>query len=336
MEQINLIQLIGRLWAKKIYILAVTACFAAFSVVLALILPEKFTSTEVFVPQVSRSSSSMASLAALAGVNVATQQSADLSPYVYKQIFSSPDFQRELMYSEFDFEEYGRQTLYAYYVDCLETIKPSDDFEISYHDSLAFFTSAESKVAEVIVNNIISLAVMKQDGYLTLSAVMPERIAAYQVCIRAHELLQKFVTIYRTSKATAYYENVRGLYEEAKADFEAKQEAFASFSDSHLVISTSKAKVERTRLQMELNVARNLYEQLTTNLLNAELKVREDTPNLTIVSPASIPYQRTSPKRSILCVVLTFLGGVIACGSVFFLDYIKRSGSAWPKRWTVE
>lgn len=49
----------------------------------------------------------------------------------------------------------------------------------------------------------VSLTVEKKDGYLTLSVVMPEALAAAQVAQKAQELLQREIIKFKVEKSQA-------------------------------------------------------------------------------------------------------------------------------------
>jgi capsule polysaccharide export protein KpsE/RkpR len=56
------------------------------------------------------------------------------------------------------------------------------------------------------------------------------------------------------------------------------------------------------------------------------LEIRKNTPTLAIVDPALIPSRKSSPPRSIIVIVVTFLGFVLSCGYAWSLGYLKQNG----------
>ena len=60
----------------------------------------------------------------------------------------------------------------------------------------------------------------------------------------------------------------------------------------------------------------------------AKIAVNETTPILTIVEPVVVPIERSKPKRGLICVLFTFLGGFAGVGmvlaNIFGNDKLKR------------
>ena len=120
-QEIDLIALFKRLWKKRVFIIYVTLGFMVFGLLVALFSPKQYTASAIFVPQTSQQgiSSSMSSLAALAGINMGNMNNNEsLSPAVYPQLLSNVDFIKELMYTPIKFEEWpDRVTLFDYYTN---------------------------------------------------------------------------------------------------------------------------------------------------------------------------------------------------------------------------
>lgn len=98
-EGIDLIALVRQLWNGRKAIIICTLLFMILGLVTALTMKRTYTVSSTMVPQVSsRSSSSLGSLAALAGVDLGMPSSGgEISPVIYPQIVSSVPFRLELM-----------------------------------------------------------------------------------------------------------------------------------------------------------------------------------------------------------------------------------------------
>lgn len=78
------------------------------------------------------------------------------------------------------------------------------------------------------------------------------------------------------------------------------------------------------RLQNEMNLAFNLYNQTAQQLQLARAKVQESTPVYAVVQPASVPVKPSKPSKIILLAGCIFLGGVVSSGWIFVRE--KRPG----------
>ena len=360
-QEIDLVELVKRLWKKRKFIIYVTAAFMVLGLMVALFSPKVFTASCLFVPQSSSKgpSSSMLSLASLAGINLNQMTSESLSPMVYPQVLSNVDFRKELMYSKIKFEEFEDPiTILDYYTN-EEYNKPSAmSYMMKYTIGLPFvilkairgekdtlasipegsginsYTQEEYDCAKIL-DELLSLNINDKDGYIELSASMPEAGAAAELASITFDLLGKYVTKFKVEKAQATLDYVNARLEEAKSDFNEKQMAYASFRDANRNLMTATAQIKETKLRQEYDLANTIYSELARQKVQVELQVKEDTPVLSVVKPVVVPFERSKPKRSMILIAFTFLGGCIGCAAVFGLDFIRRQGSSWPKKWLL-
>lgn len=355
-----------RLWAKRRFILKVFAVFGALGLFVALFQTPVYTSSCTFVPHSSSkgaSASSLSSLAAMAGINLGDMSgSQDLSPVIYPQLLDNIEFRKELMRTPLhlkDFEspvslldlatnpEYKKFTLasivegikkYTIFLPftILSAIKGKPD-EISVPQTgegapaVAYFTRDEYKCSKAL-NTIISLTVDKKEGYLTLSANYREDLASAELCLAAFSLVNRYVTDFKLKNAV-YAENfIRERYEEAKKDYEEKQLALAGFVDANRGVMTATAQVRRDQLMSDYNLSYSLFSEISKQLLQAEMKVKEDTPVLSTVKPVSFPMKKSNSRLKTLLGWL-FFGVIAACGSVILIDWTREKGFDWPRNW---
>ena len=363
-QEIDLIALIKRLWKKRMFVVYVTLAFMVLGLMIALFSKKEYTATTVFVPQTSRQgvSSSMSSLASLAGINLGQVGGGEsLSPAIYPQLLSNVDFIKELMYTPIKFEEWPEKvTLFDYYTNedynkptffgtvkkytlglpgvIIKAIKGSNKEEAdsaAADGPLPVFTEKEYACKQVLTN-LVSITINDKDGYVELSASMPEPVAAAEVATAAFNLLEKYITEYKIEKAKATLDFVNDRFAEAKVDFEEKQKELASFRDANRMLTTATSQIAQERLEREYELANTIYTELARQKTQVELQVKEDTPVLSVVQPVVVPFEKSKPKRAIILIAFTFLGGCLGCASVFGFDFIKHQGSSWPRRWKTE
>lgn len=355
-QEIDIMAIIARLWEKKKFIIKVTAIFAVIGLFVAIFSPKVYTSSCTFVPQTAkRTSSSISSLAALAGINMGNMSSGEtLSPLIYPQILGNIDFKKELMYSKIKFAGYDEPiAIIDYYTDpqyakfnLLGTIKKytiglpgviigaikntikKDDLmpDASQATSdLKSFSEKEFACAKIL-NSCISMSIEEKKGYLTIVANMGEAQAAAQLCQITFDLLQKYVTEFKISKAKNQQTFIKGRYDETKAQYEEKQKALAQFLDANKVISTAQARTEQDRLTAEYNMANAIYSEMAKQLLQADIQVKEDTPILTAVKPVAVPFKKSKPQRAKILFLWSFFGIMFSSGLVLCGDWLKNKG----------
>lgn len=355
-EEINIMEILRKFWDQRILIMKIAAVFCVLGLFVAIFSPKQYTARRVFVPQTGKSSSvsKYAGLAAMAGISLDMGSSdATISPVVYPQILNNVDFQRELMQTPIHFEGYNEPiALYDYYTDkkyrkfnllgvvkkytiglpgvILTAIRGNDEdkqstalpVESEGDEKLNSLTMNEDRIVKMLKSNI-SLNVDQKQGYLTLTANMSEAVAATELCNRVYALLKKYVSSYKTVKAESDLKFVEMKCEEAKQDYEAKQRRYAYYVDSHRGISSASAKVEEQRLMADMQLAQQLYSELAKNAMTSRIKVNEETVSFSDLAPATVPIQRTKPKRAQIFVIWAFLGVCAGCGWVFAKDWWK-------------
>ena len=87
--EIDLIEVIRKLWAKRKFILKVTVVFMALGVLIALFSPKEYTAGCTMVPQIGEKTTggNLSGLAAMAGINLGSNSGGDvLMPNVYPKI----------------------------------------------------------------------------------------------------------------------------------------------------------------------------------------------------------------------------------------------------------
>lgn len=360
-EEIDIMAIILRLWEKRWFIIKVTCVFAVLGVFVAIFTPKEYTASCVVVPETKGSAfsaSSLGGLAAMAGINLGAATGGEmLSPVMYDKLLKNINLRKELMQTKLTFEEYDEPvSILDYYTNpiykkssVLGTIKKytiglpftilkairgeGDTKEVllpSDSKSLTAYTKDELKCIKAFEKQF-SIMADKKNGDVTVSARMPEALAAAQVVDAVQNLLQKYVIELKLQKAEVNYEYIKQRYDEAKVVFEQKQEAYAKFQDANKVLSTALSKAKEEQMRSEFNVAKDLFNQLTTQLVQAEMKIKEDIPILTVVEPVQVPLERSKPQGVKILFIWCFLGGVLGCGLILGGDWLK--GQGFENKW---
>lgn len=364
-NEIDLVEVVRKLWAKRNFILKVTAVFMVLGLLVAIFSAKEFTAGCTIVPQTGEKSmgGSLGGLAAMAGINLGSMGSGEtLSPKIYPKVLQSVPFQKELMATPIKFEEYDEPVeLLAYFTDdkyakfslfgtigkytvglpfvILKAIR-GEQPEIAIPQGGSYILETLTKDEDEcrkILSERVSLNLNEKDGYITLSVDMPEALAAAQLAARVQEMLQKYITEFKIEKAKANLTFVEERFAEAKQHFEQRQEDLAAFRDANRNFASAVAKTTEERLSNEYNVALGVYSELAKQREQANIQVKEDTPIFTVVEPVTVPSERSKPKRALILIAFTFLGGFIGIGLVLVLPFLAQvSGWKRLKDWAPE
>ncbi|WP_332456917.1 Wzz/FepE/Etk N-terminal domain-containing protein [Petrimonas sp.] len=356
-DEIDLTELLRKLWAKRIFILKVTALFLLLGLFVALFSPVQYTSTCTVVPQSGKDKpgGGLGGVAAMMGVNLGTtmMNEGTLSPVIYPEIVKSVPFTREIMKTKVIVEKSkGRSIdLQDYYSDsqyqkfnllgvikkytlglpgvlfgALRSDKASQVVEHAMSsDSVTIYTlTKEEKLVYDVIQKSIQIEPNPKDGYVTLGYTFSEAQVAAVVTDQLYRKLEAYVSRFKTEKLEDNLAFVEQSYETARKDFINAQNRLALFQDANRGLTTASAISMETRLRNEYDVAYTLYRELATQREQAKIAVKENQTILTLVNPPYVPLEKSSPRKSIILIGFLFLGIVVACGWVLSTPYLKE------------
>ncbi len=352
-EEIDLTELLGKLWHKRKFILKTTGIFLLVGLFIALFSPVEYTAQCTVVPQTGEEDSKggLGGLAAMAGINVGSLGSGGtISPTIYPEIVKSVTFTRDIMQTPLTVKKSEGKpiTLYEYYTDkkygsfnvvnvlkkytiglpgvILSAILPADSgLPTAAGDSTALpAMSKEEKEVYKIIQGSLKLELAQKDRYVTIGYTFPEAEGAAQIADGLRRTLEKYVIGYKTEKAKEDLVFVEQSYEDAKRDFIQKQTNLAAFVDANRGLASAMARATEERLRNEYNIAFTVYNELAKQREQAQLAVRKTTPVLTVVNPVVVPAEKSAPRRSMILVVFVFLGLIVAIGWVFAAPFFSN------------
>jgi capsule polysaccharide export protein KpsE/RkpR len=169
----------------------------------------------------------------------------------------------------------------------------------------------------------ISVDVDTKTGILTLSTEMPDAVALRRIAQLSIDLLTNYVTDYKVSKAKENLDFIHEQYDEAKLEFEKTQEALGLFNDRNRNVVTALAQAESQRLQNEYNLAFEVYKGLATQLEQAKIKVKEETPVFTVLEPVKVPVEKNKPRGLILVPFSIIIGLIVGMIYVMTRKWMK-------------
>ena len=341
-QEIDLLELAGKVWAERRLVLKWCGVAVVVALIVGFSIPKEYTTTVMLAPEVeggSRSLGGLSALAGMAGINVDAGETSDaLYPELYPDIVSSVGFTTELFPVSVEDEEGElKTTLYNYLKEeqrspwwsailsfpfkCIGWITSlfRDEEEENVGQGIDPFrlTKDETSVVKML-NERISVSVDKRTSVITLSVTMQDPLISATMTDTVMQKLQNYITEYRTNKARHDLDFTQKLYDEAQKKYYVAQQAYADYVDMNQNISLRSVQTRQERLQNEMNLAYNLYNQTAQQLQLAKAKVQENTPVYTIVQAATVPLKASKPSKLMILVGFVFLAGVMSVGWVLF------------------
>ncbi len=342
-EGLDVVALFKSLWDGRKLVLLITALFVVLGLVAALTMKRNYRVSTVMVPQMSSArSSSLSSLASLAGFDMGNTASSELSPVTYPQIVNSVPFRLEIMHtplhyakvdtaiSPLDYQrEYARlsvaEALKKYTIGLprviLEAVRgPRPDVVLPAEEG------AEGEVKPLVITREefdmlseigrkVSLAVDKKEGFLTLSVEGSEPIQTAELALKTQQLLQDEIIRFRTEKAQAELSYVQARYNEVKAESDHLQTQLALVRDRSQNMPTTRSQIELEQIRTKYNIASSIYSEMAMQLEQAKMQVKKDTPSFTILQPVTVPTNSSNSRAKTL-VLWTIVGFILGCGIV--------------------
>ena len=341
-QEIDLLELAGKVWAERRLVLKWCGVAVVVALIVGFSIPKEYTTTVMLAPEVeggSRSLGGLSALAGMAGINVDAGETSDaLYPELYPDIVSSVGFTTELFPVSVEDEEGElKTTLYNYLKEeqrspwwsailsfpfkCIGWITSlfRDEEEENVGQGIDPFRLTKDETGVVkMLNERISVSVDKKTSVITLSVTMQDPLISATMTDTVMQKLQNYITEYRTNKARHDLDFTQKLYDEAQKKYYVAQQAYADYVDMNQNISLRSVQTRQERLQNEMNLAYNLYNQTAQQLQLAKAKVQENTPVYTIVQAATVPLKASKPSKLMLLVGFVFLAGVMSVGWVLF------------------
>jgi uncharacterized protein involved in exopolysaccharide biosynthesis len=333
-DEIDLIEVAKTIWAGRKLILKVTGVFLIVGLIIAFGSKVEYEASCKLMPETQEGMKSnlggLGSLAGLAGINLDMGGTGALTPDLYPQIAQSVPFIMKVWNEPIQFEK--QDTTVSSYLFFKEIDKSSVlSLIFKYTVGLPFQVKAWltksdegmsedqevgkiirlSKVDTELLENYrerVSVNVDTKTGILTLTSEMPDAVAAAELAQLSIDLLTEYVTNYKVSKAKENFDFVQARFDEAKIAFESTQEKMANFNDRNRNVVTALAQSESQRLQNEYNLAFEIYKGLATQLEQAKIKVKEETPVFTILEPVKVPIEKAKPNIKLFLFISLFLG----------------------------
>ncbi len=347
-DEIDIKELIAKIWRKKWFIIAVTGLFLILGILIAFTSPVSYTASCTFVPQSGGKSGggNLGGLAAMAGLNLGSATSGEtLAPSTYPEILKNVAFCKEIMHVQVTPSRLNGQ-----HIALLDYYTNPDFAQKSFFQKINIFSKNNKEVNEetatysardsiqqlnkkelAAYNAIQSSAQITENtksGYVQLSYSFPEALGAAQITDEIRRILEQYVIRYKLDKVQKDLDFVERNYAIAKQDYQDKQLRLAAFQDANRDLVSAIAATTERKLSTEYDMSFAVYQELAKQREQALIAVKETKPVLTVINPVVVPTEKSAPKRAMIMAVFLFLGLIISIAWVliqpFFQDLVKE------------
>lgn len=338
-KEIDLIDLAKKLWVKRKLILKVSSVGLVIGVIIAFSIPKEYTTTVILAPENSANNNlgNAGALAAMAGINLGSSPSADISSDVYPNIMESTPFVLGLSQMTvpndnhsmtlFNYIKEDQQKAWWSYVFglpklALQIFSVDSDGGNSTKDKLSL-SKDQIDVIETLRGKL-TISIDKKTGIIILNSTMQSPEVSALVADSLINYLQSYIISYRTEKSREDLKFTEKLYLEAKKEYSDAQRKYAQYVDANQNVILASYRVNQEKLQNEVSLTYSVYNQVAQQLQVAKVKVQDQTPVYTIIQPAVIPLIPSKPNKKLIVIGFIFLFGLGASGYILGTDYLKN------------
>jgi len=323
--QIDWTEVLTRLWDSRRLIVMATASVTVVSIIVSLLLPEYYRSTTTILPETEKNKLSsiggLSDLAALAGVNVASEGSL---AKLYPTIIRSEAVLRDVIYADYETTRFPTSANLLTIWNFNEKT-PERSFEVG----LAYL---RENLDITLDNKTSVVAVSIETREPKLSADILNNITA---------ALDRFIRSKKMSTAGDQRKFIEGRMREVSQDLERSEDALRDFREKNRRVGDSpELQLEQGRRIREVEINTTLYTELKKQYEIAKIEEIKNLPIINIMDAARPAAKNDSPKKTVI-VVTSFILSLIAAAFVFGLPSIYRErirkftefvAALWAKR----
>ncbi|MER0440612.1 Wzz/FepE/Etk N-terminal domain-containing protein [Emticicia sp. W12TSBA100-4] len=315
------------IWKEKVWVVLITLLFTIGGIVYALFVREEFVSTGKILPEYQSKAgglSQFAGLASLAGVDLSSAAgggSDAIRPDLYPDVLKSTPFFLELLKIKVRTKDNKEMTFSQFYdIFVLDNKIEEKDTKIKFPTSnqyIAVSYQTEKNLKDL--RERISAVIDKKSGLITVTVKLPDPLVATIITDYSMNFLANYLTNYRTEKAKRDLDFLAERLDAAKGKYYNNQAKKAQYSDQNQLsmMKLQTADLQRERIESEYKISSTFYNTLLQKYEEAKLKLQQETPVIKVLEPPVVPNKRSEPKRAVIVILTTFLGGIF--GIIFVL-----------------
>ena len=311
---LKLLRVLSLLRCRVLTIVIVTLSALIVVGVYIFSLPRTYKSETIMLPETTTDgiAGNIGALASLAGVKMGNQSEDAIYPEFYPKVTGSTNFLTELLKTEVYCERLGTKTTLFYY--------------FAKHQKRAWWGNLIGKKNKPVSNKINPVRITKQQQLIvnelmdaffcsvdkktdmvTVVVKVQDPEVAAQIADMIRERLQTYITNYRTNKARKDLSYTKKITAEARDEYIKSQQKYAAYCDANEDIGLASFIQVRDRLENEMQMAYNMYQQATQQMQLAQAKLQEKTPVFVTIQPATVASKPSGPKRMLTMILVLML-----------------------------
>lgn len=316
-----------KLYIRYISVAVVVGMIVAFSI------PKNYSSTTILALEHRQTgyNAAVMSLAGMAGINLGFLSEDAYSADLYPTIISSQDFVRELAGISVRTSDDEKNISYAQH---LLIVKNNTWWGNAIVWVKGLFGSDKAKTqpaavsAKVVglIRGNVRCQVNKLQGLVTITVYDKDPMVCKSVADSVAGNLNAFIQNYRTRKTRADYEALSQICNDAKARYLDAQSRYQNFIKENSSKNGASYKAQRDFLEGEAELAYASYNQMSAQVLMAQVKLQEATPVYNVVQSSYVPEVADSPAAMTIVILFIVCAFMVATVKI---TYLRVSEKLW-------
>lgn len=304
-KTIDYLEIVKVIFNNKKNIIKITALFTLITVGITLIMPSKFESKAIVLPEVNSGGmgafGGLADIASVAGLSLGEQSWVDLYPNLLK----SETILKSVIYAKYKSKEFKDSVNLIQYWDI-------DD-------------ESETKKFELALEKIrkeLQVEADKKTKIVTIAIVVKEPQLAADIIFQTLGTVDEFIRTKRTSSASERRKWVEQRLQEVKSDLQRSENNLKEFRERNRRISDSpELLLQQERFLRDVAINSNIYTELKKQFEIARIEEINNIPIINILDYPRAAATKSFPKRSITVIVVFLLVFISTC-SYYIIDFI--------------
>ncbi len=304
-DEIDLVEVVKKLWRNRKLIMAVTFLFMVIGVVYALLATPYYRATLTMYPATGeKKAGGLMSMAASFGVSLG----GGAETYNVEDVIKSRKIAKEVVLHEWNIS--GSEA----------KMNLLDFWEIeSEREEMKMFLAMKNW------KDVVSVSTNKESGLMSLGVMTKDPLLSAQIANYMGKAVTDYIQEHQGAVADNNLAHIDLRLKDVKKELKEAELALKEYSESNRDISSPHAQLEVGRLSRELEIKQGVYLTLNQQRELAMIDKVKKSPVINILDEAEVPLLKEKPKKAMICVAFTFLGGILGVGLVLLLPFMAEN-----------
>lgn len=308
-EEIDIKDSIIKVWKARKVVLFMTLAFMGVGLAVASLVPKKYESYVILMPNSSGKNGSqqvVSSFASMIGIEFMDAKMGDGIPILaYEDILDSTPFRSELM-------------------EILSESIPEVVAPISKSTKDSLLSKFSREYSDLDLELSLFFEVDKTKGMFTIHSKSDSPILAFQITQESYKLLEKFIERIISNKIESQLSTLIDNVKNNEERYKSLQERLSDYRDKNRDLSTSSSKLNSRILEDEYELRYSIYSNGLKQLEASKNALSLNRVHFSVIQPSTTPVLKSVIPSELIVLMFTCLGFVLALFYPFARDLFLR------------